>query len=62
MALPRGEVSSQRLSEATTSSELISRPLWNLTPWRKAISCVNPPSLTLGSPSASIGTTFQLAS
>ena len=27
----------QRLSEATTSSDVISLPLWNLIPWRSLI-------------------------
>ena len=36
-ALPRGAVSIQRFSDARTSSELISRPLWNLTPLRSGI-------------------------
>ena len=27
----------QRLSEATTSSDVISLPLWNLIPWRSRI-------------------------
>jgi hypothetical protein len=36
-ALPRGAVSIQRLSEASTSSDVISRPLWNFTPLRSGI-------------------------
>ena len=36
-ALPRGAMSIQRFSDATTSSAVISLPLWNLTPLRSGI-------------------------
>jgi hypothetical protein len=61
-AFPRGAISIQRCSDATTSADVISLPLWNLTPLRNAIVYTRPPFETAGMLSASIGTTFELAS
>ncbi len=61
-ALPRGAMSIQRFSEATTSSDVMSLPLWNLTPLRNGIVYTRPSFDTVGMLSASIGTTFELAS
>ena len=53
-SLPREPNSPQRFMEATTSSAVISLPLWNITPWRSVMTMVLPPSSSR-SLSASIG-------
>lgn len=59
--LPREPNSPQRFSEATTSAEVMSVPLWKVTPWRRVMTMVRPSS-SRRSLSASSGTGELLAS
>ncbi len=43
----------QRSTEAMTSAAVIGSPLWNITPWRSAMVCVSPSSLTVCSATSS---------
>ena len=59
--LPSEATWPQRLSEGTTSAEVISLPLWNLTPLRSVMVWRRPPSVT-ACVSARSGTGLKLAS